>query len=97
MNNTQQLSASRIELAKEALHELSQLVDVLRGFIAERDASGDVQYVARGMLARMRSLADAAGECIESDADERWSDEMLVKVIEGRLARTPDSLQGEAA
>ena len=75
---------ARLSLANDALLEITQISQTLRQFIFEKDAHGDVLYVARGMLARVQQLSEAVGHCIELRDEERPADAKIFEMIECR-------------
>lgn len=83
-SETVTLEASRIDLANDALLEITQLSQTLRDFIAANDKGGQVLYVARGLLARIQTLSEATSECIEARLEERGNDGALKERIECR-------------
>jgi hypothetical protein len=73
------ISGLRAELAHSALYEIGKISVALRQFIEKQDASGEINPLARGMLARIQKLSEAADECLGNGDD--WDDDALEKII----------------
>jgi hypothetical protein len=67
------ITDTRIELAESALYEITWISQALRNHIAATDGEGNVEVLARGMLARVQQLSETAHRCLsdERDLDER--------------------------
>lgn len=70
MAKTYSISEFRHELATSALYEITEISRALREHIAEHDSSASVVTVARGMLARVQQLSEAADECLGNGDQE---------------------------
>lgn len=65
------LDADRQEVGRDANYELLLLAHILQREIIERDQSGVIAPIARGMLARLKTLSDVIYEAAFADEDER--------------------------
>lgn len=61
----------RLDLGRDANYEVTLLADVLQKEIVERDEHGDIGPIARGILARIKTLSDVVYEAAFSDLEER--------------------------
>lgn len=77
------ISTARRKLANSALFEITAISLALRDQIVKLDACGEVEPLARGMLARVQQLSEAASECI-GDAGKQEDDDRLFREIECR-------------
>lgn len=73
------ITATRHELAHQALYEITLISSVLRDHISKHDESGEIAPLARGMLARVQLLSEAADECLGHGDD--WSEPELAKIV----------------
>ena len=83
------LEKERVELADDALREIDEVVAALQAHIASNDESQHVVHLARGMLARIKDLSQAASECIEHRREERGDDSKLIERITCRRVAPP--------
>ena len=74
------VTAARANLAHSALYEITEVSIALRKLIAERDTQGELMFVARGMLARIQALAEAADDVVH-DFAEPLDDAELARIV----------------
>ncbi len=74
----------RDSLAVQALYEITLISTHLRGHIARVDRSGEIQYVARGMLDRIQTLSETLSEYVEPTGEFDVSLPAMFKSIECR-------------
>jgi hypothetical protein len=73
------ISARRQMLATTALYEITFISQALREHIAKNDSCGLVEPLARGMLARVQQLSEAADECLGNGDD--WNEQKLGEIV----------------
>lgn len=78
----------RQTIGSDANHEVRQLAELLQHEIQERDSCGEVAPIARGILARIKTLTDVVYEAAFCDEDAQTDLPDLQRVLYGECAST---------